>query len=67
MRQHEALLYEHLIEVKKQIGVKWQKKTLILDYRALKPLKLTCRRISCPHILLKELRKCDEKKTLSLL
>ena len=59
MRQHEVLLYEHSTEVKKQTGAKWQKEelgpmTLIVNDRALKPLGLTCQRISCIHILLKE-------------
>ena len=59
MRQHEALLYEHSTEVKKQAGTKGQTEelglmTLIVNDQALKPLALTCRRISCTHILLKE-------------
>jgi hypothetical protein len=63
MRQHEALLYEHSTEVKKQGGVKWQE-TLIVKDRALKPLTLTCRRISCTRISLKR-TKCDFKKLSS--
>jgi hypothetical protein len=59
MRKHEALLYGRSTEVKKQTGAKGQKEelglmTLIENDRALKPLALTCRRISCTHILLKE-------------
>ena len=60
MRQ---LLYEHSVEVKKQAGAKWQE-TLIVTDRALKPLTLTCQRISCTHIWLKEQKEMKKKNSL---
>ena len=57
MRQHKALLYGHSTEVQEQTGAKRQKEelvTMIVEDRALKLLALTCRRIFCTRISLKE-------------
>lgn len=52
VRRHEALLYGNSTLVKRQeeLGLM----TMIVKDRALKPLPLTCRGISCTDIFLKE-------------